>query len=67
MTREPKCNHVNQTVRISSHVDLAFAQTHGMPHASTYACERPGCQEDAKRWVRETIPRSVPVTIPLYK
>jgi hypothetical protein len=50
---DPKCQHKHQTVRVSSHVELAAAAQSDSPMASTYCCDRPACRADAEAWVRE--------------
>jgi hypothetical protein len=65
MPRDPRCNHANKTVRVSTHVNLEAAYNRDEPHASVWTCERPECLADAKRWVRESVPSREPVVVPL--
>jgi hypothetical protein len=49
--RDPKCTHRGNPVgRVAWPTGMP---QDGEPHASTYVCERPACQDDAAEWVRE--------------
>lgn len=49
---DPRCRHVDRSVMVSSHADLAAASEAGGAMCSTRVCFREFCIEDAKEWVR---------------
>ena len=57
------CPH-KHVARISSHEDLVAADEEGAPVASVDVCNRRGCCDDARLWVRSVTGRNVTHYIP---
>jgi hypothetical protein len=55
---DPKCSHVNQSVRVASHRDLLAASRRSSAVASVWVCARPACVRDAEQWVTASTGRT---------